>query len=151
MREKEVLQHYEKYLLQAKSLLGNTTTYLKDLNGAGKHMLGVKFKGCYASNKIPRLNDLSPYCILNLDRSDQSGSHWIAICKYPNSNKTLIYDSFGRDYKKIIPNLDMSGNGTIVNSQKDPEQKVSQTNCGQRCLAFIMVFDSLGVTQAKKI
>ena len=114
---------YLKYLKLAKSIVGSDTTYLGQLNGAGKKLLGAKFKGVYPSDKIPHLTDLSPYCILNLDSSKEQGSHWIALVKSPNENKCMVYDSFGRKYKRIIPILDYSGNGRIINTDDDAEQK----------------------------
>jgi hypothetical protein len=137
-------------------LTGKKSTYLSDLLGIGRKLFKVKFKGVFPSDKIPKLNDLSPYCILNLDKSSQSGSHWIALAKlphlYPSGNSdTIIYDSFGRDYKRIIPNIQYSGNGTIKNTDRDKEQKPLQTDCGARCLAWLLVFDNYGSAAAQKI
>jgi hypothetical protein len=133
-------------------LVSDKTTYSSQLLGAGKKLLGVKFKGVFPSDKIPKLNDLAPYCILNLDKSDQSGSHWIAVvkCKYP-SKDSIVYDSFGRDHKKIIPNLDISGNGRIINTDRDAEQKVLEDDCGARCLSFLLVYDNYGRNTAMLI
>ena len=49
-------------------LIGDKTTYLSELLRIGKKLFGVKFKGVFPSDKIPKLNDLSPYAILNLDK-----------------------------------------------------------------------------------
>lgn len=130
-------------------LVGDKTTYLTQLMGAGKKLFGVKFKGVYPSDKIPKLNDLSPYCILNLDSSEEPGSHWIALAKV--GSETLVYDSFGRDYKRIIPNLNYTGNGRIKNTERDAEQKVSETDCGARCIAWLMVVDNHGRRLALKV
>ncbi len=129
--------------------VGDKTTYLNELNGAGKKILGVKFKGVFPSDKIPRLNDLSPYCILNLDSSKQGGSHWVALAK--KDGGAVLYDSFGRDNKKIIPSLQFSGNGRIIDTDKDAEQKILETNCGARCLAFLSIYDKHGYDYAKLI
>ena len=153
MKEKEAEKIYNYYLnKRVYPLIGDKTTYLSQVLGAGKKLLGVKFKGVYPSDKIPILNDLSPYCILNLDSSKESGSHWVALskCEYP-SKDTIIYDSFGRDYKKIIPNINYSGNGRIKNTDRDIEQKVIETDCGARCLALLMVFDKHGKEAAMLI
>ena len=150
--EKQAENFYNQYLTNSVyPLIGNKTTYLGELEGAGKKLLKVKFKGVFPSDKIPKLNDLSPYCILNLDKSTESGSHWIALAKMPNSNNSVVYDSFGRDYRKIIPNLDLSGNGRILNTDKDSEQEILETDCGARCLAWLLVFDKQGADVAKLI
>jgi hypothetical protein len=130
-------------------LTGDKTTYLTDLNGIGKKILGVKFKGVFPSDKIPRLNDLQPYCILNLDTSEEAGSHWVAIAK--NGDNTYIYDSFGRNNVKIIPNLQYSGNGRIIDTDRDVEQGILETNCGARSLAWLVFLDKWGIDCAKLI
>lgn len=125
-----------------KPISGDKTTYLNEILGIGKKLLGIKFKGVYPSDKIPKLNDLSPYAILNLDTSKESGSHWVAIAKY--GNKTYLYDSFGRKDTQIIPNLEFSGNGRIINTDNDIEQNINQMDCGARSLAWLLFFDKFG-------
>tara|TARA_R110000822_G_scaffold56916_10_gene143557 strand:- start:76 stop:534 length:459 start_codon:yes stop_codon:yes gene_type:complete len=152
MKELKAEEIYNTYLKKVYILIGDQTTYLSQLLGVGKKLLKVKFKGVYPSDKIPRLNDLSPYCILNLDKSSQSGSHWVALAKLPYpSTDSMIYDSFGRDYKRILPNVIYSGNGKIKNTDRDVEQKILQTDCGARCLAWLMIFDKHGPNVAKMI
>lgn len=149
-KEKEAERLYNYYLKKkVYPLIGDKTTYLSQLLGAGKKLLGVKFKGVFPSDKIPKLNDLAPYSIINLDRSDQPGSHWISLAKI--GDNTIVYDSFGRDYKKIIPSLKFSGNERIKNTDRDPEQRIEQTDCGARCLSWIMVLDKHGEDLAMKI
>ena len=148
-KDREKLSHkeYNKILKTiVYPIAGNKSTYLQDLNGIGKKLLGVKFRGVYPSDKIPKLNDLSPYCILNLDTSKQSGSHWVALAK--NGSSSILYDSFGRDNKQIIPALRYSGNGRILNDTKDREQKIEETDCGARCLAWLIFFDKYGAENA---
>jgi hypothetical protein len=133
-------------------LTGNKSTYMNDLDRVGRKLLGVKFKGVYPSDKIPKLNDLKPYCILNLDKSTQSGSHWVSVAKIHGEDSSIIYDSFSRPAKKIIPVLLNSGNGKIINSDlSDNEQKIEETDCGARSLSFLVVLDKYGVDVAKLI
>ena len=122
-------------------LAGDKTTYLTDLNGIGHKLLGVKFKGVFPSDKIPKLNDLSPYCILNVDKSTESGSHWVALVK--NGEDSILYDSFGRG-SKLIPALRFSGNGRIISDTDDSEQTLDATDCGARSLGFCVFFDKYG-------
>jgi hypothetical protein len=152
-KEKQIELVYNKILKQIiEPLSGDGTTYLTELNGIGKKLFGVKFKGVFPSDKIPKLNDLSPYAILNLDTSKQPGSHWVAIAKSPHKNETLLYDSFARKGSKIIKSLSYSGNGRIINSDlKDAEQRVEETNCGARCLAYLVVVEKYGWENAKLI
>ena len=130
-------------------IAGNNTTYLSELLEIGKKLLGDKFKGVYPSDKIPKLNELSPYAILNLDTSREKGSHWVAIAK--KDNNTYLYDSFGRRDTQIIPNLRFSGNGKIINTDDDQEQKVTEYDCGARCIAWLVFFDKWGADDAMLI
>ena len=146
-RHKNAHLIYDKILKEIiEPLSGDKTTYLTELNGIGKKILGVKFRGVYPSDKIPKLNDLSKYAILNLDRSNEAGSHWVAIAK--DGKDTVLYDSFGRSDKKIIPNLQYSGNGRIINTDEDVEQNILETNCGARSLAWLVLYDNWGVDTA---
>ena len=63
----------------------------------------------------------------------------------------MIYDSFGRKYNKIIPSLNYSGNGRLINTDLDAEQKISETDCGARSLAWLMVYDRHGSEMAELI
>lgn len=148
-KEKTVHQVYDKILKkEIYPLLGNKTTFLDDLNGASKKLLGVKFKGVFPSDRIPKLNDLTPYCILNLDKQGEPGSHWVSLANMPNSDDSMLYDSFGRSHIKIIPSLRYSGNGRIINDTDDAEQQVEQTDCGARSLAWLIFFDRFGAENA---
>jgi hypothetical protein len=151
--EKRAEQLYNHILTkQIYPLTGSKSTYMNDLDKVGRRLLGLNFKGVFSSDKIPKLNDLKPYCILNLDKSTESGSHWIALAKIPGEHSSIVYDSFGRPAKDIIPVLKDSGNGTILNSDlSDAEQKMSETDCGARSLAFLVVLDRFGLDVAKLI
>ena len=156
MKEAKAEQLYNEILKkQIYPLVGDKSTYMDDLDRVGRKLLGIKFKGVFPSDKIPKLNDLKPYCILNLDKSTESGSHWISLAKLaenkPYENSSLVYDSFGRSNKKIIPSLQKSGNGIILDTDRDAEQEITQEDCGARCLAFLVFFDKYGVDVAKLI
>jgi len=150
--QKELAElEYNKILKDITDAMGDKSTFLSELNGVGRKLLGVKFHGVYPSDKIPRLNDLSPYCILNLDKSNESGSHWVALAKLEDENASVIYDSFGRDHMKIIPNLQYSGNGRIIQPEDDSEQHILQESCGQRTLGFLLFLDRYGIKNAMYI
>jgi len=76
-------------------------------------------------------------CIANLDSSNESGSHWVGIVK--NSGKKLIYDSFGRKTKNILPNMT-----STVDTEYDLEQGLLESNCGARSLAALCVYNWWG-------
>tara|TARA_R110001606_G_scaffold389388_1_gene555484 strand:- start:431 stop:880 length:450 start_codon:yes stop_codon:yes gene_type:complete len=146
MDEKTAHKKYNQILKEIEKMVGSKTTYLQQLNKAGKKILGVKFRGVFPSDRIPKLNDLSPYCILNLDKSNEPGSHWVSLAKI--GKNSIIYDSFGRCYTKIIPKLIYSGNGKIINTDRDVEQPITATNCGARSLAWLKFLDKYGAENA---
>jgi hypothetical protein len=126
-------------------MVSNKTTYLTELKDAGIKLLGSKFKGVYASDRIPIL-DNNEYSIINVDKSGMNGSHWLSIAKY--NNKIYLYDSFGRDDEKILPSLKKSKNGLVVDTDADVEQKITQLDCGARCLAWLVLFEYFGYDYA---
>ena len=142
MNENNVIKLYNEILREVEKILGNGITFSTDLERVGKQLLGTKFKGVYASDKIPKLNHTNPYCIANVDNSHQLGSHWVALVK--SGRNIVVYDSFGRKTSKLIPNVRLSGNGKIIDTEHDREQRIKQENCGQRSLAFLVFYDKYG-------
>ena len=131
-------------------LVGKNVTYSDQLNDIGKKLLNEKFSGIYSCNNIPLLTRTKKYAIVNVDNSNQPGSHWVAVCKI--NGKTYHYDSFARDNKKLMPSLSKSGNGKIVNVDiSDAEQKVIEDSCGARCIAFLLFVDAYGMKYGKYI
>ncbi len=142
MDEKTAHREYNKILKSVKKRVGGKTTYLGQLDRAGKDIFGSRFHGVYPSDKIPKLTDRKPYAILNLDRSDEPGSHWIALAKV--GTNSIVYDSFGRHHTKIIPSLLYSGNGKLISTDDDQEQHIMATDCGARSLGFLQFLDKHG-------
>ena len=66
------------------------------------------------------------YAIVNLDKHDMPGSHWVAMAD------SMVYDSFGRDV------------GLGETTERDVEQGRREDNCGQRCVAFLCVYHAYG-------
>jgi hypothetical protein len=149
--EQKAEEYYNKVLRYIENnKTGKKTTYSNQLETICRELFSVKMKGVFPSDKIPKLTSLAPYCILNLDKSTEPGSHWVALAKCQGG--AMFYDSFGRDDTTIIKELRFSGNGKIVDvDEKDAEQKIKEMNCGARCIAWLLVFDDLGEEYAKLI
>jgi len=146
MDEKTAHREYNKILRLVKKRVGGKTTYLQQLDKAGKQMFGSKFHGVYPSDKIPKLTNKTPYAILNLDKSTEPGSHWISIAKV--GDHTIVYDSFGRHHTKIIPSLKFSGNGKLISTDDDQEQPILSTDCGARSISWLEFLDKHGAENA---
>jgi len=151
MNNKEIAETLYNFVLHEyiEKKIGNETTYDSELSNFCNELLGSKFAGVFPSDKIPKLTNKKPYCILNLDRSDQSGSHWVSLC-YDNG-AYLFYDSFGRKNTKIINSLSKTIKTIIKDSELDAEQNIMETNCGQRSISFLLIHDMYGKEYSKYI
>ncbi len=125
----------------------NTTTTNTDIDGFINTCPYLKGK-CHktsSSDMIPKLTKLKPYIIVNVDKSYESGSHWLAIALHAHCS--LVYDSFGRKTEDLIEDVLLAAQDT----DHDAEQDVYESNCGQRCLAFLILFDMYGFDIAKML
>ena len=136
-----IMEIYNKALEYIIGILGDDETNEDQLNIFCGEMFGDKWDGVYPSDIPPIFSKGKIYRIYNLDPSWMGGSHWIAVIK--RDKKLLIYDSFGRSSKKIIPSFFGEGY-KILDTEYDAEQRKDQNSCGQRCIAAIFVYDQFG-------
>jgi len=148
MADKQAHKKYNKILKKVEAALGTGSTYGNTLNDYLFNIIGSKFAGVYPSDKIPTLSKNKPYVIVNLDDSRGDGTHWVACCY--DKKGVLLYDSFGRRSNKILPAL-KKNNKKIKNSDLDAEQLISEDNCGQRSISWVLLFDKYGREVAEKI
>ncbi len=148
-------------------MLGKKTSWAHDILKIGMKLFGKNFSGVFPSDKIPDLGknpDGSTvtntniqqgarlYSIVNLDDSNEPGSHWISLAYDIESKKVFVYDSFGRATAEIIPTVIAKfGRGNVVTVDDDAEQAIEEEDCGARSLAFLFVFDRLGSEYAVHI
>ncbi len=98
-----------------------------------REQFGDKFRGVFAANQIP--SDVREgYMIINTDPFSMPGTHWTAIAD------GLFYDSFDRKSTRLFPSIDLPG--TSHNSST--EQKPNESNCGERCIAFLVIHHNFG-------
>lgn len=149
--EKQTIEkHYKESMFKMVKLVGNKTTYLTPLNKAGKKLFGDKFLGVFAADTIPKNIENGKCLIANLDNHNEPGEHWVAICKHVSKNELLVYDTFARNIHKILPDL-FNRSERIKTTEKDKEQKKSETNCGAHALAFIDIYYKYGPKAAEWI
>ena len=125
-----------------------TTTDNFELMQAGKHLLGDKFAGVYSSDQRPALSKKKPYAILNTKPTSSGGEHWVALARMPSTGKIMHYDSFGRSHRQLFPDR---WEDEAIDTELDVEQDERTTECGQRSLAWLLLFDQLGSPAAKMI
>lgn len=151
MQKQKAEKYYQKALKQMEKLVGNKTTYGKQLKYWANQLFDDRFIGVFASNTLPKRLKANQMLIVNLDEIDEPGSHWICVVKSKN-NTILAYDSFGRSIEQIIPSLKQKYKKSKVKStERDSEQTIRESNCGARCLAFLKVYNDLGFEYAKYI
>ena len=137
MLNKKQVQHlYEFVLNEVQKDLGSGITSDEQLNKYCNFL--PNFKGAHAFDKIPKLKNLES-CIANLDKSNKSGSHWVALFKY--KNKTYVFDSFDRKISHFIR----------VDIDKAVMQKPKEEDCGQRSVAFLALVASIGLNDTLKL
>lgn len=137
---------YKQALDFVETLIGHKkTTTNHELDAVGKKLFQHKWNGVYAQDVgVKMLDKDKPYMIMNVDESNQKGSHWVSVIYNASTDTFLVYDSFGRPSKKLLKILNAKIGGKIKDSEYDSEQKIKQSNCGQRSLASIIIYDMLG-------
>lgn len=135
------LKIYNNYLVEIERIMGkDTETTNIELDAVGKKLFGKKYVGTFSSDRIPKLKK-NQMCIANLDDSTQPGSHWVAL--YCNDmNRTYFYDSFGRKVNSF-KNIQKRNRHLIEAKDYDAEQKIEESNCGQRCMAILSCFSTM--------
>lgn len=121
------------------------TTTNVELDKFGKGLFGAKWSGVYASDQKPNFRGKRRYAIMNLDESWMPGSHWIGLVKHQRRrgpSNILVYDSFGRSIKEMLPDLKLGGR--FMDTEDDAEQSKQESSCGQRSLAALFVYDQFG-------
>ena len=133
--KKQIQLFYNELLANLEAALGTGVTSGSDLDRIGRTLFMRKWNGVHAVNEP---YDSKGYNIVNLDESGSPCSHWVAVA---NGH---VYDSFARC--GIIGETEdlCAGDG-------DADQNLKETNCGQRCLAWLCVYDSAGLKGANLV
>ena len=150
--EKECEKIYNNLL---KSVIKETgfkgTTNSLELDRMGKLMFGNEWGGVFSSDTIPRKGKLKKYSITNNKPSTHMGEHWVGIVNEPSLKQYIIYDSFGRQTRRLLPTFYKKNKGKIIDTDYDKEQKKRERNCGARVLTWILFYKMYGRKNALKI
>jgi len=133
---------YQELLNEVQSELGNGSTSKKQLEAYISEIWdGNDFDGIHAPDDWG-INMKKPYSIINTQGAP--GEHWMA-CYMISKNNPLFYDSFGRSI--------ISGwtGQRLLTTEEDAEQDISEDNCGQRCVAWLLLVKEMGWRAGKKI
>jgi len=102
------------------------------------------FKGTWPCNIYPRINynlNMPSAYIVNLDNSEQEGSHWVAL--YVTNNFTYFFDTYARNpdsfnihIQKYIRHVARSNCVKYISGK--PLQLKTSSVCGFYCIFFII-------------
>ena len=141
---------FKKYKKQIIKQLGRKALADDQLNELGKQMLGKKYIGTFAQDKLP---SRSGYMIVNVDTSKKINTpdaHWVGIYSTPKT--IFVYDSFGRLTKNVLKLISKTTTKKIVDSKHDPEQYGADSElCGHLAMSFFCVAHELGIRVALTI
>ena len=133
--------------LVEQTLKTNQITDSKQLTDLGKTIFGKTFLGAHARDAFP-FTHMKPgdKGVINTHDTNMPGEHWVAVARgVKHTAKVYVYDSFGRRHLIKPSHIKPLPRGTrLVPVDDDKEQKDAENNCGQRCLAWLMVFDQCG-------
>ncbi len=149
MEEKKIENVFRLYKNELLQKLGRKALSNDTIDKYGKLLFQSKYKGCYAQDT--KFEKKVGFYVINTDLEKNAGIHWVSLIL--TAKTAYVYDSFGRDPKKLLPHLlQHLKNYKIVSSdQKDKEQRGDSAICGHNSLAFLLVAQKLGIFSALKI
>lgn len=114
-------------------------TYV-DLHAFGQHL--PHFRGVFMRDSLPAKPKRNVCAILNLQTSDEDGSHWVTYIKHKNQKykkrnggtNIIYFDSFG-DLRPPQELIDYLGPNIMYNH--DSFQDYNTIICGHLCLLFL--------------
>jgi hypothetical protein len=134
MTKYEILKHYEQNLTHIEDIIGASETSNTTLDKLGWYLFGSQYLGTFSSNDYPKRVKNNDCFIVNTDPNYKSGIHWCSVFKY--KNKFYVYDTFDRNVHKLSKFWKNKKNW--VSANKDVDQSVSEENCGERSMAWLI-------------
>lgn len=91
------------------------------------------FRGVFMKDNLPKKPKEVENGIVNFNRSDQPGSHWVAY--YKDGKDRIYFDSFGQTTLHEIQNyLKEPDEGSVIQRNTDVVQPFNSVICGHLCL-----------------
>lgn len=94
------------------------------------------FRGVFMRNELPNKPKLIECGIINLDTSENEGTHWVAYVKFKNYCE--YFDSFG-DLKPPMELCQYLNHHNIYYNYKK-YQNFNTFNCGHLCIKYLKTF-----------
>lgn len=148
-------QLYDHILKYVEKRLGtNGVTTAGQLDDVCKEAFRSEWAGVYPADRLPELNAKKSKCIYNADKHNEPGTHWMALYFNKDNGNTYSYDSFGRKIgsDKVYKNVRKSKRVKLKQSQEfDAEQTEKESNCGARCISFLVLAGQISIEDLMKI
>ena len=102
-----------------------------------QHLKIPDFRGVFMRDTLPDKPREKECGILNLNKSSEPGSHWVAFFK--DGDKRIYFDSFGQVVtselsKYLKTSTEFSEDKPVIQRNTDVVQKENETICGHLCL-----------------
>ena len=153
-QEKEVERVFNVAKTKLIAKLGRIALDEDQVDRAGRGLFGAHWHGVFhLGNFKPRKRTRGSYAVINTARTDTSaGYHWLGAYTTP-SGVTYLWDSFGRNIKKLAwPLAKRMGTGhTLVGGDGDAQQRGLSQTCGPQSLAWLLVARTLGIKAASLV
>ena len=98
------------------------------------------FRGVFMRDELPKVDRQIECGVVNLNRSDEMGSHW--VCYVRNQNDRIYFDSFGQitplelqEYLKTPK--EFNTNKAVIQRNSDVVQRPNSHVCGHLCLVVL--------------
>lgn len=94
------------------------------------------FRGVFCLDTLPKKIRANECAIVNLDKSDGSGTHWISYVKKKDTDTVLYFDSFGNLRPPIELRKYFEPSKILYNFNQ--HQTFGSVNCGHLSLRFLV-------------
>ena len=102
-------------------------------------------RGIFMRNELPKTPKRIECGIVNLNRTDEPGSHW--VCYHKNGTKRIYFDSFGQitpiEIQTYLKTRGEQRKGeSVIQRNTDIVQQINTKICGHLCLFVLKALTS---------
>ena len=143
------MELYKHALKAIEAELGKGETSDADLNRLGRILFGKQWAAAVPANVVCPVSSARPYGITNTKGAP--GEHWMGVV-WEAPKRRMVFDSFGRRVLRISadPKI-LAHGGRIDNTAAIDTQPILASDCGQRSMAWLVVYALRGADAARAI
>lgn len=140
---------YNSILKMVYKILGDQTTDGNVLYTTGRKLIGSNFSVKARDQIVDNILEKGEhYFCVNTDVIQLGGTHWMLL--YQKDDDLFFYDSFGRKWQKMIPELEIFKNDMRITNfdTTDREQDKRKNDCGARVISMCLLIKHFGIQTA---